>query len=163
MDHALHLSPWEELYRYWLDRHADGKPPTRAEIDPMIDLRHLASNLMLIDVLAGHAEYRLIGSQLTRHFGIDYTGRTVGNSAANDPEVAAWRHAVEDAAAQGKPVLLASYYPGAGKTRAVALLMPLTPDADGERKLFGAIFFAQPFPDVSAVPDLPLKLIELGV
>ena len=64
MDSPSETPPWEELYRYWLDRHADGKPPTRAAIDPMIDLRHLASNLIIIDVHSDRAEYRLVGSQV---------------------------------------------------------------------------------------------------
>ena len=162
MDHAPHVSPWEELYRYWLARHADGKPPTRARIDPMIDLRRIASNLMLIDVLPGHCEYRLVGSQLVGHYG-DHTGRTVGDSIPDDALVTAWRDAVDYVASQEKPVMLASHYPGADRAKGLALLLPLTPEADGGRKLFGAIFFDQPVPDVAAYPDLPLKRIELGV
>ena len=163
MDHAPGTTPWEELYRYWLDRHADGKPPTRAAIDPMIDLRHMASNLMLIDVLPGRSEYRLIGSQLVRHLGVDHTGRTVGTSTADEAQTAIWRQTVEFVAAQEKPFMLASHYPDESRAKAVALLLPLAPGADGGRKLFGAIFFDQPFPDMAAYPDLPLKRVELEV
>ncbi len=161
MDNAPETPPWEELYRYWLDRHAGGKPPTRAAIDPMIDLHHMASNLMLIDILPDRSEYRLVGSQVVRHFGVDYTGKLVG--ASGELRVATWRKAVEYADSQGKPVMLASHYPGAGRAKAVALLLPLTPEADGIGKLFGAIFFDQPFPDVSAYPNLPLNQVELDV
>jgi hypothetical protein len=163
MDHARETPPWEELYRYWLDRHADGKPPTRAAIDPMIDLRQLAPNLIVIDAGSGRLEYRLVGSQVVRHFGVDHTGKTVGTSGVDKIQLDAWSQAVDYVAAEGKPFMLASHYPGAGRARVIALMLPLAPDADGGRKLFGATFFDQPFPDVSAYPDLPLKLVVLEV
>jgi hypothetical protein len=36
------VSPWRELYDYWLSRHMDGRPPSRDTLDPPIDLPHLA-------------------------------------------------------------------------------------------------------------------------
>jgi len=163
MDNAPETPPWEELYRYWLDRHAGGKPPTRAAIDPMIDLRRLASNLIVIDVSPGGSQYRLVGSQVVSHFGVDHTGKIVGTSGADKTQVDAWSSTVAYVANQEKPFMLASHYPGAGRAKVIALLLPLTPDADGVRKLFGATFFDQPFPDVAAYPDLPLQLVELDV
>jgi hypothetical protein len=59
--------------------------------------------------------------------------------------------------------MLASHYPGAARAKVIALLLPLTPDADGTKKLFGATFFDQPFPDVAAYPELPLQLVELNI
>ena len=163
MDHAPGTPPWEELYRYWLDRHADGKPPTRAAIDPMIDLHHFASNLILIDVFPGRSEYRLVGSQVVGHFGVDHTGKLVGTSGVDKTQLDAWSSMVAYVANQEKPFMLASHYPGAAKAKVIALLLPLTPDADGVGKLFGATFFDQPFPDVAAYPDLPLKLVALDL
>jgi hypothetical protein len=163
MDHQPATQPWEELYRYWLDRHADGKPPTRAAIDPMIDLRHLAPNLILIDITPGRFEYRLVGSQVVRHFGVDHTGKPVGTSGVDKTQLDAWSQTVRYVASEGKPFMLASHYPEAAKAKVVALLLPLTADGDGARKLFGATFFDQAFPDVAAYPELPLKLVELDV
>ena len=163
MVNAQETPPWDELYRYWLDRHANGKPPTRAAIDPMIDLHHMASNLILIDVLSGRSEYRLVGSQVVNHFGVDHTGKLVGTSGVDQTQVVAWRKMVEYVASQDKPFMMASHYPGASRAKVIALLLPLTPEADGIGKLFGATFFDQPFPDVSAHPDLPLKLVELDI
>jgi len=163
MDNAPETPPWEELYRYWLDRHAGGMPPTRAAIDPMIDLRRLASNLIVIDVSPGGSEYRLVGSQVVSHFGVDHTGKVVGTSGVDKTQVDAWSSMVAYVANQEKPFMLASHYTGADRAKVIALLLPLTPDADGVRKLFGATFFDQPFPDVAAYPDLPLRLVELDV
>jgi hypothetical protein len=163
MDITSATPPWEELYRYWLDRHADGKPPARAALDPMIDLRHLASNLIVIDVWPGGPEYRLVGSQVVGHFGVDRTGKGVGTSKVDETQLAAWRGAVEYVTQHDKQFMLASHYPGADKAKVIALLLPLAPEAGGRRKLFGATFFDQPFPDARAYPDLPLKLVELKI
>ena len=163
MDHTQHTPPWEELYRYWLDRHAGGKPPTRAAIDPMIDLHHMASNLIVIDVVAGRFEYRLVGSQVVSHFGVDHTGKLVGTSGVDRTQLDAWARTVEYVADAGKPFMLASHYPGAARAKVIALLLPLSADGDGARKLFGATFFDQAFPDVAAYPELPLTLVELDL
>ena len=163
MDKAQETPPWEELYRYWLDRHAGGKPPTRAVIDPMIDLHQMASNLIVIDVFPDRFEYRLVGSQVVSHFGVDHTGKMVGTSGVDKTQLDAWSGTVAYVAQEGKPSMLASHYPDSPRTKVIALLLPLSADGDGARKLFGATFFDQPFPDVAAYPDLPLKLVELAV
>jgi hypothetical protein len=162
MDTAPETPSWEELYRYWLDRHAGGKPPTRAAIDPMIDLHHMASHLVLIDIVDGRAEYRLVGSQVVSHFGADRTGKPVGSSNVDPTQVAAWSKTVEHVAAQDKPYMLVSHYPGAEKSKVIALLMPLTPEADGVGKVFAGLFFGMPFPDTAAYPDLPVRMVALG-
>jgi hypothetical protein len=156
------MPPWEELYRYWLDRHANGKPPTRAAIDPMIDLHHMAAHLVLIDVLDERFEYRLVGSEVVRYFGVDHTGKRVGSSDVDPTQVVAWAKTVEQVAAQDKPFMLVSHYPGADRSKVIALLMPLTPEADGVGKVFAGAFFAQPFPDTAAYPGLPVRMVALG-
>jgi hypothetical protein len=163
MHSAPKSPPWEELYRYWLDRHAGGKPPTRAAIDPMIDLSHMASNLIVIDVFPARFEYRLVGSQVVRHFGVDHTGKNVGTSGIDKAQSEAWSRTVQYVGNQEKPFMLAAHYPGAATAKTIGLLLPLAPDDDGARKLLGATFFDQPFPDVSGLPDLPLQLVVLQV
>ncbi len=163
MDSASGTLPWEELYRYWLDRHVGGQPPARADIDPMIDLRHLASHLIVIDVHAGSSEYRLVGSTVVNHFGVDHTGKPVGTSQVDETQLKAWRNAVDFVARERKPYLLCSHYPGAEKTKTIAMLMPLSPDPDGALKLLGATFFGWPFPDTAAYPELIVEMVELDV
>jgi hypothetical protein len=163
MDNAQDTQPWEELYRYWADRHVDGQPPKRTDIDPMIDLRHMASNLIVIDILPEGPEYRLVGSQVVNHFGVDQTGKQVGTSSVDPIQLNAWRTAVEATAREQKPHLVVSHYPGADKTKTIALLMPLTPDADGAVKLFAATFFDGPFPDTSAYKDLSVTRVVLDL
>ncbi len=113
--------------------------------------------------IPGGSEYRLVGSQVVSHFGVDHTGKIVGTSGVDKTQIDAWSSTVAYVASQEKPFMLASHYPGAGRARVIALLLPLTPDGDGARKLFGGTFFDQPFPDVAAYPDLPLQLVALSV
>jgi hypothetical protein len=163
MDSTSETPPWEELYRYWLGRHVDGKPPTRSGIDPMIDLRHLASNLILIDAYPDRSEYRLVGSQVVNHFGVDHTGKRVGTSDVDATQLRAWQATVDFVTRQRKPKLLVSHYPGAEKSKTIALVLPLTPEADGVVKLFGATFFDWPFPDADAYPELAVEKVELDL
>jgi hypothetical protein len=163
MDRTPETPPWEELYRYWLDRHVGGKPPTRAAIDPMIDLHHLAPNLIIIDVHPDRSEYRLVGSQVVNHFGVDHTGKYVGTSGVDPVQLKAWQATVDFVTHQHKPKLLVSHYPHADKSKTIALLLPLTPEPDGVVKLLGATFFGWPFPDIGAYPELVFETVELDL
>src|SRR5476651_1316708 len=98
MNTSREIEPWEELYRYWLTKHADGRPPSRAEIDPMIDLPHLASSLLMIDLHPEGFKYRLVGSEVVSRFGLDHTGKDVGTSGLDERRLVVWRRAVEAAA-----------------------------------------------------------------
>jgi hypothetical protein len=162
MDRTQETQPWEELYRYWLDRHVDGHPPTRAQIDPMIDLHHLASNLIVIDIRPDGSEYRLIGSQVVSHFGVDATGKPVGATSVDPIQVNAWRAAIEVTAREQMPRLLVSHYPRAEKTKTIAVLLPLAPDADGVVKIFAATFFGGPFPNIGAYKGLTVSYVVMG-
>jgi len=163
MGSAQDIPLWEQLYRYWMARHVAGRPPKRADIDPMIDLPHMAPNLIVIEIRPEGAEYRLVGSQVVSHFGVDHTGKKVGTSNVDPIQLTAWQEAVETTARTGKPQMLVSFYPYAGKTKTIALLMPLAPDADGAVKIFAGTFFGGPFPDVTAYACLQAREVELNL
>ena len=154
---------WEELYRYWRSKHVDDLPPRRADIDPMIDLSNMASNLILIELKPDGAAYRLVGSDVVRHFGVDHTGKTVGTSGMDPTQIDAWRAAVAAVAKDGSPRMLVSHYPGAAKSQTVALLLPLSTDADGVKRVFGGAFFGRPFPRRDLFPELPIENVTLHV
>jgi hypothetical protein len=163
MPSSRQIEPWEELYRYWLSRHVAGRPPRRADIDPMIDLPHMASNLILIEVRPEAAQYRLVGSDVVNHFGVDQTGKPVGDSNIDPVQLTAWRQAVEIVATGGKPRMLVAHYAGAEKSQTIALVLPLAPDADGVTKVFGATFFGRPFPNAEAFADLAVNNVVLDL
>jgi hypothetical protein len=161
MSGSLAIEPWEQLYRYWLARHVDGRPPSRAQIDPMIDLPHLASSLMLIDFRESGSAYRLVGSEVVSRYGMDSTGKLVGSSKLRDRQVIAWSNAVRAAATEGRAQLLFSYYAGANGPQTVAVLMPLAPNSDGAITLLGGAFFGQPFPRPGAYKELTVLELVL--
>src|ERR1700733_761801 len=77
---------WKQLYQYWLSKHA-GRIPSRADIDPIIDIPHLAKNLILLDA-RDNFTYRLVGSEVVERHGLDMTGRRSGSSG-RDPNALA--------------------------------------------------------------------------
>ena len=62
---------------YWQAR-ANGKVPSRSEIDP-VDVRDLLPNLVMIDVIGDPARfrYRLVGTRVVQYTGFDFTGRCI--------------------------------------------------------------------------------------
>lgn len=67
-----------ELYRYWLSRCGGRTAPARGEIDPA-DIPGLLPHLLLVEMLEGglRQRYRLVGTEVERHFGCHMTGRCV--------------------------------------------------------------------------------------
>ena len=64
-----------KLNTYWLAK-ANGKVPSRSEIDP-VDVRELLPNLMMIDIVGEppRFRYRLVGTRVVQYTGFDFTGR----------------------------------------------------------------------------------------
>ena len=44
---------WKQLYDYWLSKHVRGRPPTRQEIDPPVEVPRLIANMMLVENIDG--------------------------------------------------------------------------------------------------------------
>lgn len=65
-----------KLYEWWRAHHANGKLPSRRQIDP-VDLKFLLGNLMIVavarDPLRFH--FRLIGTDLVAHMKRDWSGK----------------------------------------------------------------------------------------
>jgi hypothetical protein len=64
------------ILEYWNSKRAGRTMPSRADMDPPIELRGLASNIILYDVL-GPAQYRvrLVGQVIVEFSGYDSTGK----------------------------------------------------------------------------------------
>src|SRR3546814_9515784 len=64
------------LHAYWRQRHVDGRPPSRAELDPL-DFRYAIGLVTLVDVERDplRFRFRLVASPVTRHLGYELTGR----------------------------------------------------------------------------------------
>lgn len=68
-----------EIYHYWLARCRDGRPPRRADIDP-VDIPRLLSRLIIVDLVPDERRfvYRLVGTKEVEVRGFDPTGKSVG-------------------------------------------------------------------------------------
>jgi hypothetical protein len=64
------------LYRYWQDKRAGRRYPSRSDIDP-IDFAYVLGWIMLIDVSHDPLKFRfrLYGSELAGRLGVDMTGK----------------------------------------------------------------------------------------
>jgi hypothetical protein len=68
----------KQIYAYWKERCRDGKPPRRADIDP-VDIPRLLAHLIIVDVVADSRRYvyRLVGTKEVEIRGYDPTGKSV--------------------------------------------------------------------------------------
>lgn len=69
------------ILEYWQGKRGGRAMPRRADMDPPIELRGLASHIMLYDVLApGQYRVRLVGQAIVEFSGYDATGKPAGAS-----------------------------------------------------------------------------------
>jgi len=141
MSKTLSKDSWEELYRYWQGKHVDGRPPARADLDPITEIPRFLSNLMIVDIEAGGYKYRVVGSDITERFGGELTGRPVGSSSMPANIKAEWRNALDLVCGEQKPRLLVSRLPADVEANHVMLILPLVDAAGQTERILVGIFF----------------------
>jgi hypothetical protein len=132
---------WRDLYAYWRDCRVDGRPPTRADIDPPIEIPHLVPNLMIIDIEEGGFRVRLAGSELTRRAGYDGTGNRLDPVRMPERGAQTFVELVAKVAATGAPVLYSVSRSQQSAAGAIALLLPLFDQAGQTHKILGGVFY----------------------
>jgi hypothetical protein len=150
---------WTLLYQYWLSKHIDGRVPSRADIDPIIEIPQLVKNLILFDA-KDHFTYRLVGSEVVERHGMNMTGRQSGTSGQNPKAVAEWVAAVSYVSTELKPRLLVSRIGDNEVARNVMLLLPLA-DREGriEMLLVGS-FYNEHFKRGTQIHDMVANEIQ---
>jgi len=148
--------PWRELYRYWRDKHVGGRPPTRDDLDPPLEIPRLAHNLMLVDVTPQGLEYRLVGTNFTKGAGIDMTGMMVGQSGLHAHVIAQWSRAMKEATQTGEARFVVGRFAPHVTAKVEMLMLPLSPSADGTPKILGGMFVEGTFP-----PNTEIEALEL--
>ena len=97
---------WKQLYDYWLSKHVGGRPPTRAELDPPLEVPRLIAHIMLIDVVDGSRfRYRLAGTAYWDRYGFELTGMWIEGRVPAEVDFRVTLQAVQD---DGMPRLLTS-------------------------------------------------------
>lgn len=156
----MHTPPWEDLYRYWLEKHVAGQPPSRADIDPPTEIPRLLGNLILVDFLPDGYRYRLCGSVVVAHQGSDMSGKRVGSSGAARSAVDAWLNALDQVSQTGKPKILAGRFPHAQVARNVIVFLPLVArDGRVEQFLVGS-FYDGYFPPGTLLGDIQVQDVD---
>lgn len=139
--------PWRQLYRYWLLKHVDGHPPSRADIDPITEIPRLVANLMIIDAIGDDFIYRFVGTEVVTLTGEDMTGRSVGLSRKYASIRSTWVGALEAVKTLGQPRLLIYRFGGQQiNARQAVLLMPLHAEPGALFKILGGAFPDGDFP-----------------
>jgi hypothetical protein len=152
---------WKQLYQYWLSKHVDGHAPARGDIDPIIDIPHLAKNLMLLDA-RDKFTYRLVGSEVVDRHGFNMTGRKSGSSGKEAKAISEWMAALDYVSSALKPRLLVSRIGNDEVARNVMILLPLA-DKQGqiEMVLVGS-FYNEHFTRGTRIADMVAQEIDIG-
>jgi len=151
---------WKQLHQYWLSKHADGRVPSRADIDPVIDIPQLAGNLILLEA-RDNFTYRLVGSEVVERHGMDMTGRDSGTSGQNPKAVAEWRAAVEHVAREMKPRLLVARVGDHDVARNVMILLPLADRAGRIEMVLVGSFYNEHFKRGTQIHDMEAREVQL--
>ena len=153
---------WNELYAYWKSKHVDGKPPSRAAIDPIVEIPRLVSNLLLIDKAPEGYRYRLLGSELARRSGLDLTGKLVGSTGLSEQIALPWRTTVTAAFEEQRPQLVLLHVAPQRKAEVLLLLLPLVASTGETEMLLVGAFSDEPLEPPFRVADLQPVDISLS-
>ncbi|HTJ65145.1 MAG TPA: PAS domain-containing protein [Alphaproteobacteria bacterium] len=154
---AQETEPWRELHRYWLAKHVDGRPPARGDLDPVIEIPRLVANLMILEVVPGGYEYRLVGSEIVAAAGVDLTNKRAGTGLRFATVAAAWLDALDFVKTNRTPRLLYSHLGTEIPAINTLLLLPLhTPDGE-KTKILGALFRQGAFDPALKVENLSVR------
>jgi hypothetical protein len=154
---------WRDLYQYWRGRHVGGRPPSRADIDPPLDIPKLLPNVMLVDLVGGHFRMRLAGSELIRRRGSDNTGQIIDPRTMPDRGVPAFVTFLERVMETRAPVIYSVGRSDETAFGAIGILLPLADRTGAVEMILGGVFYE---PDrISGLHDLwvPGALTELSL
>ena len=132
------------LLEYWNSKRAGRPMPSRADMDPPIELRALASNIILYDVL-GPAQYRvrLVGQAIVEFSGYDATGKPAG--AGMPPKGAEITIGILDGVASSRAPRfrtgLAHWHRDKSYRKFEACFLPLSSDGETVDIILGGVTF----------------------
>jgi len=134
-------TPWLGLYQYWLEKHVDGKPPARRDLDPPLEIPSLVASMMLVEVVGEDLKYRLVGSQIASYLAFDATGTTVGgNPWAPDAMRAEWRRMIRTVRDTQRPQMAITMPAPGNQRRGFCLALPLVDEAGATEQVLICIF-----------------------
>ena len=87
----------KRLYDYWSGKAGNRALPSRSDLDPIIDIPALTSNLWLVDVEPDPPgfRFRLLGTEVVNRYGADFTGKRLDEVDLGDQGEVVRREYVE--------------------------------------------------------------------
>ena len=136
------MDQWKELLAYWQARHVEGRPPSRQDIDPAVDLPMMAANLLIADVVPEGYRYRLVGSAVVERHKEEMTGKLAGTSRFLERVRTQLLRTFDAVRDERRPRLLKT---GSSEARdratAATLVLPLVaPSGETEKLLIGVFY-----------------------
>lgn len=132
---------WRELYSYWHGLQSEGHPPSRADIDPPLQIPRLLPNLMLIDAVNGDFQMRLVGSEVSRRAGRDPTGLRLDPQVIRDRGIPAFVGFLQKTVETRSPVIYSVERGDQTAFGAIGLLLPLSGPDHEVTMIFGGLFY----------------------
>jgi hypothetical protein len=133
---------WEQLFQYWLSKCIDGRPPERADLDPMIEIPHLAAHLMILDVLPDGYQYRLVGSDIGGRLGIELTGARVLRTTETESR---WHDLLDVVNREQKPIVVTTEMSPPLSGKRMGIVLPLVDRSGDTEQILAGIFFGNDF------------------
>jgi hypothetical protein len=126
MEFEDQAAPWRGLYQYWRDKHVDGRPPSRGDIDPPLEIPRLIKHLMIVDIRDGAFKFRLIGSELSPYVKTDDAGDVTWAKVWDTQDVLrTWIALMNQVKETQRPQLVVSRFPTGVKAYSHSLVLPL--------------------------------------
>jgi hypothetical protein len=148
------MEPWKELLIYWREKHVNGRPPNRQDIDPIVDLPHLAANLLIADVVPEGYRYRLAGSAVVERYKEEMTGKLAGSSRFMRrvrPQLLEHYDAVRDSR---MPRLMKSGAGSEDHAAAITIMLPLVGRSGETEMILLGVFFDRRFDVIDQIDYL---------
>jgi hypothetical protein len=154
---------WRELYSYWRGCHIGDRPPSRADIDPPIDIPKLLPNLIIFDRVGALFRVRLAGSEVVRRGGGDATGRTLDGDMTSYDGMVTLIALLERVTATGEPVIYSVARGNDTAFGAIGILLPLSGADGGAEMVLGGVFYRITRAGESSAPWVSGALTELSL
>ena len=145
------MEPWRELLIYWHGKHVGGRPPSRRDIDPAVDLPHLAANLLIADVVPEGYRYRLVGSAVVERHKQEMTGKLAGGSQFMQRVKPQLFESYDAVRTEQKPRLVKTGTKGSEYARAETIILPLVAKTGETEMLLVGVFYDRRFDAVDEI------------
>lgn len=146
------MDQWKELLAYWQAKHVEGRPPSRGDIDPVVDHPLLAANLLIADVMPEGYRYRLVGSAVVERHKQEMTGRLAGSSRFLQKVRSQLLQSFDAVRDDQKPRLLKTgVSDNPDHATAMTLVLPLVAPTGETEKLLVGVFYDRRYDPIEQI------------